>query len=205
MAHELVWGGSVWGTEATQGLISGQDGACSQHAQGAGQYLLEALIAHRGPSRESDRAGWRWLWIKASGGWGRSPGPVAITHPCLLPPSYLRWEVVLGHLAPQCPPGPVGRSLPGVWLGGRGFWGAAWGRQATLGGGPGWQQRHLGDTVPWVVCPVARWRVPVQDGPTPRIPGWGWAGGDSLHCLGRYTLGQVAQIHSHKGAGQQNG
>lgn len=37
---------------------------------------------HPGLRRESDRAGWCWLWTKASGGWGRRPGPTAITHPC---------------------------------------------------------------------------------------------------------------------------
>lgn len=134
-------GGYLGGTEAAQG-------------RGAGRYLLEALKAHPG-LRESDRASWRCLWTKAASGWGGA-GPQG--HHTPRPPlaSYLWWEGVQGQLAPRCPPGPVGQSLPGVWLGGKGFWVAAWGRQATPGGA-GWQQRHLGDRVPLgSVCPVAR-------------------------------------------------
>lgn len=67
-----------------------------------------------------------------------------------------------------------------------------------------WQQRHLGDRVPLgSVCPVARWSVPGQGGHTTQVLGWGWTG-DSLHSLGRHTLGQVTPIHNYKGTGQQN-
>lgn len=41
-------------------------------------------------------------------------------------------------------------------------------------------------------------------GTPPRFQGGGGQDGDSLHSLGRHTLGQVTPIHSYKGTGQQN-
>lgn len=68
------------------------------------------------------------------------------------------------------------------------------------GGGPGWQQRHLGDRVPLgSVCPVARWGVPVQGRLITQVPGEGeGARGDSLHSLSQVAAAASMHITQFK-------